>query len=127
MSIFVTVGLSWILTFAASILSPWPYLREIMIVLTTLITPLQGFFIFIAYCINKKVQHKWRGLFAKIPGCGCCAPPKSSGGTGRGKGTRTGYSSSTKTGLNSKTTQGRTHTSHSQTRSRDNSKSSSIN
>jgi hypothetical protein len=27
----------------------------IMLVLMTLITPLQGFFIFVAYCLNKKV------------------------------------------------------------------------
>jgi len=95
MSIFVTVGLSWILTFAASILSPWKFLREIMIVLTTLITPLQGFFIFIAYCINKKVQHKWQGLIAKIPGCGCCTPTVIS--TSRKGGmTGGGYSSSSK-------------------------------
>jgi len=98
MSIFVTVGLSWILTFAASILSPWPYLREIMLVLTTIITPLQGFFIFIAYCINKKVQHKWQALFTKIPGCACCEPPDGSHSKRTTRGTTGGsFNTSSKT------------------------------
>jgi hypothetical protein len=41
MSIFVVVGLTWILGFANSLLSEFPIIGDIMLVLTTLITPLQ--------------------------------------------------------------------------------------
>jgi len=69
MSIFVTVGLSWIFGFLNSILSSLPVVKYIILVLMTIFTPLQGFFIFVAYCLNKKVQLKWMGLFSCFPCC----------------------------------------------------------
>jgi len=106
MSIFVTVGLSWIFGFLNSIFSTVNVLNYVILVLMTLFTPLQGFFIFVAYCLNKKVQLKWMGLFAK------CFPCCAVGGTGskvtnstvstRGGGT-TGYNSQS-SGANSSST-----------------------
>jgi len=99
MSIFVTVGLSWIFGFLNSILSGVPVVKYIILVLMTIFTPLQGFFIFVAYCLNKKVQLKWMSLFSCLP---CCdvemhATTGKTGTTGtvstRGGGG--GYSSST--------------------------------
>jgi len=44
--------------------------QEIFLVLFSVFTPLQGFLIFAAYCINSKVAAKWAGLFGKcIPCC----------------------------------------------------------
>lgn len=57
-------------------LSPAHYQRslnpsvQIFLVLFSLTTPLQGFLIFAAYCINAKVASKWAGLFGTcIPCC----------------------------------------------------------
>jgi hypothetical protein len=102
MSIFVTVGLSWIFAFLNSILITVPVINYIILVLMTMFTPLQGFFIFVAYCLNKKVQLKWMGLFAKcFP---CCAVDGAVGtqttGTKNTAG-RSGYSSSTHASANS--------------------------
>jgi len=102
MSIFVTVGLSWIFAFLNSILITVPVLSYIILVLMTMFTPLQGFFIFVAYCLNKKVQLKWMGLFAKcFP---CCAVDGTvvtqTAGTKNTAG-RSGYSSSTHASVNS--------------------------
>jgi len=95
MSIFVTVGLSWLFAFLYAILAKVDILNYILLVLMTLITPLQGFFIFVAYCVNKKVRHKWQGLFARcFP---CCAPEGGTSKTGATGTTSTrggGYTSS---------------------------------
>eukprot|EP01125_Pyxidicula_operculata_P008046 TRINITY_DN2720_c0_g1_i2.p1 TRINITY_DN2720_c0_g1~~TRINITY_DN2720_c0_g1_i2.p1 ORF type:complete len:219 (+),score=29.76 TRINITY_DN2720_c0_g1_i2:419-1075(+) len=96
MSIFVTVGLSWIFGFLNAILSEVYIVNYIVAVLMTFITPLQGFFIFVAYCANKKVLNKWQGLFAKCFPC-CKVDPSTSsktGTTGTASSTRGGYSSS---------------------------------
>jgi len=97
MSIFVTVGLSWIFGFLNSIVSQFDVIKYIMLVLMTIFTPLQGFFIFVAYCINKKVQLKWMSLFSCLP----CCDVEVQGGTGKTGTTGTastrggaGYSSS---------------------------------
>jgi len=97
MSIFVTVGLSWIFGFLNSILSTVPVLKYIVLVLMTIFTPLQGFFIFVAYCLNKKVQLKWMSLFACLP---CCeieiqnTGKTGTTGTASTRGGSGGYSSS---------------------------------
>jgi len=71
MSIFVTVGLSWIFGFITSIVSQVFVVCQLFLVIFTITAPLQGFFIFVAYCLNKKVKTKWQGLFATcFP---CCA------------------------------------------------------
>ena len=66
MSIFVTVGLSWLFAFLYAILATVEVLNIILLVLMTLITPLQGFFIFVAYCLNKKVRRKWQFLLGRV-------------------------------------------------------------
>eukprot|EP01113_Clastostelium_recurvatum_P029966 TRINITY_DN362_c0_g1_i3.p1 TRINITY_DN362_c0_g1~~TRINITY_DN362_c0_g1_i3.p1 ORF type:complete len:364 (-),score=74.40 TRINITY_DN362_c0_g1_i3:44-1135(-) len=67
-SIFASIGVSWIfgfiMTFAQSRLA-----YAIFLVLFSIFTPLQGFLLFISYCINKKVMLKWMGLFAKVFPC----------------------------------------------------------
>jgi len=98
MSIFVTVGLSWIFAFLNSILASVDVVKYVILVLMTMFTPLQGFFIFVAYCCNKKVQLKWMGLFARcFP---CCSVDGTMGGSKQTTGTQStrggsGYSSST--------------------------------
>jgi len=100
MSIFVTVGLSWIFAFLNSILMTVPVLNYIVLVLMTMFTPLQGFFIFVAYCLNKKVQLKWMAIFAKcFP---CCAVDGTLTTTGtKNTAGRSAYSSSTHHSANS--------------------------
>jgi len=86
MSIFVTVGLSWIFGFITSIFSSVFVVCQIFLVIFTITAPLQGFFIFVAYCLNKKVKTKWMGLFATcFP---CCAVENT--GTGSSAGSHTG-------------------------------------
>jgi corticotropin releasing hormone receptor 1 len=62
-SIFVTVGLSWIFGFFISLVSTVFVLYQIIQIFFTVTAPLQGFFIFVAYCINKKVINRWKGRF----------------------------------------------------------------
>jgi hypothetical protein len=62
-SIFVTVGLSWVFGFFTALVSCVFILREIITLLFSFTAPLQGGFIFVAYCINIKVFNRWRGLF----------------------------------------------------------------
>jgi len=68
-SIFVTVGLSWIFGFLTAIFKDVPIVRDIFLILFSVATPLQGFFIFAAYCINKKVLNRWRNLFGHCMPC----------------------------------------------------------
>jgi hypothetical protein len=96
MSIFVTVGLSWIFGFLTAIVEKIEILYEIFLTLFSISAPLQGFFIFVAYCLNKKVKLKWMGLFSKcFPFCAV----DETGGTKTGGGTAStrggGYSSAT--------------------------------
>uniref|UniRef100_A0A6B2LA28 G-protein coupled receptors family 2 profile 2 domain-containing protein n=1 Tax=Arcella intermedia TaxID=1963864 RepID=A0A6B2LA28_9EUKA len=94
-SIFVTVGLSWIFAFFNAIFEQIPVLNYIVLVLMTIFTPLQGFFIFAAYCLNKKVQVNWMTFFSRcFP---CCAVEGSIGskqttGTANTRGGSTAYS-----------------------------------
>jgi len=107
MSIFVTVGLSWIFAFLNSILATVPVVNYVILVLMTMFTPLQGFFIFVAYCLNKKVQLKWMGLFARcFPCCavdGTMGSKQTTGTISTRGGTGSGYSSSSTASANSST------------------------
>jgi len=68
-SIYVSIGLSWVFGYLM-FLVPNDIVITIFLILFTIITPLQGAFIFIFYCINKKVAAKWAGLFGYcIPWC----------------------------------------------------------
>jgi len=79
MSIFVTVGLSWIFGFLTAIVEEVPIVYPIFLTIFSISAPLQGFFIFVAYCLNKKVKTKWMGLFSIcFP---CCVVDDSPGGT----------------------------------------------
>eukprot|EP01103_Thecamoeba_quadrilineata_P014567 TRINITY_DN4375_c0_g2_i1.p1 TRINITY_DN4375_c0_g2~~TRINITY_DN4375_c0_g2_i1.p1 ORF type:complete len:324 (+),score=49.10 TRINITY_DN4375_c0_g2_i1:30-974(+) len=66
-SIYISIGLSWILGYLM-VLVPEEHVATIFLILFTIFTPLQGVFIFIFYCINKKVAAKWSGFF------GICIP-----------------------------------------------------
>jgi len=89
MSIFVTVGLSWIFGFITAIVEEVSIVSDIFLTLFSLSAPLQGVFIFIAYCLNKKVKLKWMGLFGIcFP---CCIPDDEPG-------TNTGGTASTRGG-----------------------------
>jgi len=67
-SIYVSIGLSWVFGYLM-LLIPEEHIVTIFLILFTIFTPLQGVFIFIFYCINKKVAAKWAGLFSFIPAC----------------------------------------------------------
>jgi len=67
-SIYVSIGLSWVFGYLM-FLVPNDIVITIFLILFTITTPLQGAFIFIFYCLNKKVGAKWAGLF------GYCIPP----------------------------------------------------
>jgi len=93
MSIFVTVGLSWIFGFLTAVVDAFDVtiLSDIFLTMFSISAPLQGVFIFIAYCLNKKVKTRWMNLFAKcFP---CCAVDE-----GQTNGTNTG-TASTRVGL----------------------------
>jgi len=63
-SIFVSLGLSWILGFLLPFLSGVS--KAIFLVLYSLLTPPQGFLIFLSYCVNAKVGSKWAGLIGYV-------------------------------------------------------------
>lgn len=65
-SIFVSIGLSWIFGFVMTFLDD--VARIVFLILYSVLTPLQGFLIFLSYCINAKIASKWAGLF------GLCIP-----------------------------------------------------
>jgi hypothetical protein len=68
-SIYISIGLSWVFGYLM-FLVPNAYVITIFDILFTIFTPLQGFFIWLFYCVNKKVAAKWAGLFGKcIPFC----------------------------------------------------------
>jgi len=66
-SIYVSIGLSWVFGYLMFLI-PEEVCVTILLVLFTIFTPLQGFFIFLFYCVNKKVAARWAGLF------GYCLP-----------------------------------------------------
>jgi len=65
-SIFASIGLSWIFGFVMTFLDSEPTLEVIFLVLYEITTPLQGFFIFISYCVNYKVASRWAQLFGRV-------------------------------------------------------------
>jgi hypothetical protein len=75
-------------------LVPEEIVITIFLILFTIFTPLQGFFIFLFYCVNKKVAAKWAGLFGKcIPACNDLADSWTqtpSAGSGSASGSRSG-------------------------------------
>merc|ERR1719352_456775 len=71
LSIFVSIGLSWIFGYLMFLL-PFPIVVEIFFILFSIFAPMQGLLIFIFYIINKKVVGAWAGLFGKLPFCPCC-------------------------------------------------------
>jgi hypothetical protein len=89
-SIYVSIGLSWVFGYLM-FLVPEPIVVTIFLVLFTITTPLQGVFIFLFYCINKKVLAKWAGLFGIcLPFCknveAWAAPSQTGSGTSRSGG-----------------------------------------
>jgi hypothetical protein len=69
LSIYISIGLSWVFGYLM-FLVPEDVVITIFLILFTISTPLQGFFIFVFYCLNKKVAAKWAGLFGYcIPWC----------------------------------------------------------
>lgn len=89
-SIFISIGLSWIFGYLMYLL-PFPYVTDAFFILYTLTTPMQGIFIFIFYCINKKVLAEYLLLF------GICIPPcKDLGNRLNSKTTPSGSRSSAK-------------------------------
>jgi len=65
-SIFASIGLSWAFGFLMLLFPENNIGRLIFLVLFSITTPLQGFFVFVAYCINMKVMGRWAGLFGKV-------------------------------------------------------------
>eukprot|EP01128_Nolandella_sp_AFSM9_P011101 TRINITY_DN7815_c0_g1_i1.p1 TRINITY_DN7815_c0_g1~~TRINITY_DN7815_c0_g1_i1.p1 ORF type:complete len:341 (-),score=61.22 TRINITY_DN7815_c0_g1_i1:14-1003(-) len=94
LSIFVTIGLSWLFAFVYALVSRVEVVGDITLVLMTIFTPLQGFFIFIAYCMNKKVRHKWQNLLSRCFPFLAPSVESKTGGTGTTSTRGGGYSSS---------------------------------
>jgi len=72
-SIVFSIGLGWIFGFIEMIFlnSKTMIVASIFDILFNIFVPLQGFFLFAAYCINEKIFKNWAELFGKcIP---CCA------------------------------------------------------
>jgi len=93
-SIYISIGLSWVFGYLM-FLVPNEIVITIFNILFTIFTPLQGFFIFIFYCLNKKVAAKWAGLFGKcIPFCKDIEDTLSSTTVGSGSGSGASGSSS---------------------------------
>eukprot|EP01133_Synstelium_polycarpum_P015295 gene15295-18109_t len=63
-SIFVSIGLSWIFGFIMTFFNGVP--AKIFLVLFSITTPLQGFLIFLSYCLNDKVLSNYARVFAKV-------------------------------------------------------------
>ncbi|KAL6062238.1 G-protein-coupled receptor family protein [Balamuthia mandrillaris] len=114
-SIFISIGLSWIFGFIM-VLFTQLVIRTIFLTLFSIFTPLQGFLIFILYCLNKKVLGKWAGLFGKcMPFCRRWENLDSRGTTSTGRtasSTGSRYSRSTRStsSMSSRTTHSATET-----------------
>jgi len=61
-SIFVSLGLSWFIGFLLPFLPDNSDTEIIFLVLFSVLSPPQGFLIFLSYCVNMKVLSKWAGL-----------------------------------------------------------------
>lgn len=108
LSIFASIGCSWIFGYLEFLL-PFPVISDILLILFSITTPMQGIFIFIFYCLNKKVAAKWAGLF------GICIPfckeweqnmttTASGSGSSRSSSSRSGNSSSASASMSSSST-----------------------
>eukprot|EP00027_Filamoeba_sp_ATCC50430_P000024 CAMPEP_0168551612 /NCGR_PEP_ID=MMETSP0413-20121227/6268_1 /TAXON_ID=136452 /ORGANISM="Filamoeba nolandi, Strain NC-AS-23-1" /LENGTH=192 /DNA_ID=CAMNT_0008582155 /DNA_START=278 /DNA_END=856 /DNA_ORIENTATION=+ len=64
-SIFVSIGLSWIFGFLMAIFPSDNVGALILLVIFSLTAPLQGALIFISYCLNVKVLSRWAGLLGR--------------------------------------------------------------
>merc|ERR1712137_1352602 len=71
LSIFVSIGLSWIFGYLMFLL-PFPIVSDIFFILFSIFTPMQGLLIFVFYLLNKKVVGAWAALFGVLPFCPCC-------------------------------------------------------
>lgn len=63
-SIFVSIGLSWIFGFIMVFIKQ-DVLQFIFLILFSVFTPIQGFLIFVSYCINAKVAFRWAALIGR--------------------------------------------------------------
>jgi len=85
-SIFISLGLSWVFGYIEVLISNRPASLFFFIIFN-IMTPAQGIMIFLFYCANRKVAMKWTGLFGRfIP---CCKTlqtklQKSTSSTSRG-------------------------------------------
>jgi len=66
LSIICSIGLAWI--FGYLMFLPRCELQLVFLFLFSITTPMQGFLLFVAYCVNKKVALKWLGVFNFVPG-----------------------------------------------------------
>jgi hypothetical protein len=63
-SIFVSIGLSWFFGFVMVFIDQ-DVLQFIFLVLFSVFTPLQGFLIFISYCVNAKIAYRWASFIGR--------------------------------------------------------------
>jgi len=69
-SIFISIGLTWISGFLMSLFKNVAIIQVIFFLIFSFSTPLQGFLIFASYCANSKVFAKWAGFFGHcLPFC----------------------------------------------------------
>jgi len=61
-SIFASIGLSWLFGFIMVFIDD-DVVQVIFLLLFSIMTPLQGFFIFVSYCCNDRVLNSWGQLF----------------------------------------------------------------
>ena len=111
LSIFITVGLSWIFGFLM-VLFQSTLIRLVFLVLFSITTPMQGFLIFLFYCANPKVFGKWAGLFGR-----CVPYLKHWEELDSRSGTSSGTSTCSRNSLKSANTSFRTSTDSMSTRS----------
>merc|ERR1712137_1515517 len=71
LSIFVSIGLSWIFGYLMFLL-PFPIVVDIFFILFSIFAPLQGLLIFVFYILNRKVIAAWVSLIGVLPCCPCC-------------------------------------------------------
>eukprot|EP01132_Coremiostelium_polycephalum_P009732 gene9732-11951_t len=98
-SIFVSIGLSWIFGFIMTFFDDG-VTDVIFLVLFSITTPLQGFLIFLSYCLNDKVIKSYASALSKI--FPCCRPYIDVGSqTGPNLTSTTGSGSNASTSSNS--------------------------
>jgi len=101
LSIYVSIGLSWVFGYLM-FLMPEQVIVTILLICFTIFTPLQGFFLFVFYCLQKKVYAKWAGLFGHcIPICKEWSEKWSATTSATGGSTRSQSGASSRTGVDS--------------------------